>query len=116
MLRDICGDSPEYISGEAVAEAARSGDRLALELIESTARYFGISLANILELFNPEVLVIGGGLAKMGPLLMDPCMEAMRQNTHPELRDATRFELSQLWDKAGLLGAAALIWEDKEII
>lgn len=116
MLRDICGDSPEYISGEAVAKAAKSGDLVALELIENTARYFGISLANILELFNPEVLVIGGGLAKMGPLLLDPCMEAMRQNTHPELRDATRFELSQLWDEAGLLGAAALVWEDQEII
>jgi hypothetical protein len=42
-------------------------------------------------------------------------MDAMRQYTHPELRDATRFELSQLWDNAGLIGAAALVWEDQEI-
>jgi glucokinase len=114
ILCDTCGDSPEYISGEAIAKAAKNGDRLALELIENSARYFGISLANILELFNPEIVVIGGGLAKMGPTLLDPCLQTTRQNTHPELYNATRFELSQLWDKAGLMGAAALIWESQE--
>jgi glucokinase len=112
-LREICGVSPDYISGETIAQAARGGDRLALELIENAAYYFGISLANILELFNPEVIVIGGGLARMGTILMDPCFRAMRENTHPELRDATRFEMSQLWDDAGLIGAAALIWENQ---
>ena len=114
LLRDTCGASPSYISGETIAMAAKNGDRLALELIKNAARYFGISLANILELFNPEMVVIGGGLARMGTLLLEPCMEAMRQNTHPELRNATRFELSQLWDDAGMLGAAALIWENQE--
>jgi glucokinase len=114
ILRDICGESPEYISGEAIAKAASEGDRLARELIDNAARYFGISLANVLELFNPEIVVIGGGLAKMGPLLLGPCLETTRQNTHPELYNATRFELSQLWDKAGMLGAAALIWESQE--
>jgi glucokinase len=114
MLRDICGESPEYISGESIAKAASDGDNLARELIDNAARYFGISLANVLELFNPEMVVIGGGLAKMGPLLLGPCLETTRQNTHPELYNATRFELSQLWDKAGMLGAAALIWESQE--
>ena len=113
-LRDTCGASPEYISGEMIANAAQNGDRLALDLIENAARYFGISFANILEVLNPEVLVIGGGLAKMGPMLLDPCFNAMRQYTHPELREATRFELSQLWDDAGIIGAAALIWENQE--
>jgi glucokinase len=113
-LRETCGASPEYISGETIAKAAKDGDRLALELIQNAARYFGISLANILEIFNPEIVVIGGGLARIGPTLLDPCLEAMRQHTHPELRNATRFELSQLWDDAGLIGAAALIWESQE--
>ena len=113
-LRETCGASPEYISGETIAEAAKSGDRLALELIENAARYFGISLANILELFNPEIVVIGGGLARIGPTLLDPCLEAMRRHAHPELCNATRFELSQLWDDAGLIGAASLIWESQE--
>ena len=115
-LRDTCGSAPDYISGEMIANAAQNGDPLALDLIKNAARYFGISLANILELFNPEVLVIGGGLAKMGPMLLDPCFQAMRQNTHPELRNATRFELSKLWDDAGIIGAAALIWENQEKI
>jgi glucokinase len=114
ILRGVCGNSPEYISGEAIASAAKEGDQVSLELIQNAARFFGISLANILEIFNPEVVVIGGGLTQMGSLLLDPCMDAMREYTHPELRDATRFELSQLWDNAGLIGAAALVWEDKE--
>jgi glucokinase len=110
-LRETCGEAPEYVSGETIAEAARCGDHLALELIETAGRYFGMSLANIVEALNPEVIVIGGGLARIGSILLDPCFKAMRENVHPVLADVTRIVPSQLWDDAGLIGAAALVWE-----
>ena len=111
-LREVCGDSPEYISGEAIAEAARCGDGLALDLIESAGRYFGMSLAKIIEALNPEVIVIGGGLSRIGPILLDPCFQAMRENIHPVLIGVTRIVPAQLGDNAGLIGAAALVWEN----
>jgi glucokinase len=111
-LRDICGELPEYVSGETIAEAAQTGDMLARELIQTAGRYFGMSLANIIEAFNPEVIVIGGGLARIGPLLLDPCFKAMEENIHPVLSGVTRIAPSQLGDDAGLIGAAALVWEN----
>ena len=111
-LRETCGDAPEYVSGEAIAEAALCGDPLARDLIETAGRYFGMSLANIIEALNPEVIVIGGGLARIGPVLLDPCFKAMNENIHPVLRDVTRIVPSELGDDAGLIGAAALVWEN----
>jgi glucokinase len=110
-LREICGGLPEYIGGETIAEAARSGDALARELIETAGSYFGMSLANIIESLNPELIVIGGGLSRIGPLLLDPCFKAMQENIHPVLDGVTRIAFSQLGDEAGLIGAAALVWE-----
>lgn len=112
LLRETCGDSPEFISGEAIADAARCGDRLSHQLIESAGRYFGMSLANIIEALNPEVIVIGGGLARIGPTLLDPCFQAMRENIHPVLYDVTRIVPCQLGEDAGIIGAAALVWEN----
>lgn len=111
-LRDSCGSAPAYVSGEAIAEAAQSGDPLARELIQTAGKYFGMSLANIIEALNPELIVIGGGLSRIGPLLLDPCFAAMNENIHPVLRGVTRIALSQLGDEAGLIGAAALTWEN----
>lgn len=112
IIRSRCGSAPDHVSGEIIAEAARMGDRLALDLIESAGRYFGMSLANIVEALNPEVIVIGGGLARMGPLLLEPCLEAMNENIHPVLVGVTRIEMAQLGEDAGLVGAATLLWEN----
>jgi glucokinase len=112
LLRETCGEAPEYVSGETIAKAAQRGDRLALELIGTAGRYFGMSLANIVEALNPEVIVIGGGLARIGSILLDPCFKAMDENIHPVLVGVTRIVPSQLWDDAGLVGAAALVWEN----
>jgi glucokinase len=111
ILRDLCGGAPESISGETVAAAARQGDRLARELIEIAGRYFGIGLSTIVQVLNPEVIVIGGGLARIGSMLMEPCLQALRENVHPVIAESARIVYSQLWDDAGLIGAGALLWE-----
>lgn len=112
LLRETGGPAPERISAEMIAEAAREGDRLSEELIQTAGRYFGISLANIIEALNPEVIVIGGGLARIGPVLLDPCFEAMNENLHPVLVGVTRIMQAQLGEDAGLVGAATLLWEN----
>jgi glucokinase len=111
VLRETCGDAPESISGEAIAAAALLGDALARELIATALRYLGISLANIVEILNPEVIVIGGGLGRIAPSLLAPCFDALDANLQPFMRGATRVVPSELWDDAGLIGAAALVWE-----
>jgi glucokinase len=111
LLQIKYGDCPPHIPAEDIAEAARQGDAVALRLIETAGRYFGIGLSTIVEVFNPDTIVIGGGLAHIGPLLLDPCIQTLNQNIQPVLVDSARIVLSELWNDGGVLGAGALIWE-----
>lgn len=111
LLRDYCGPSPAHLSGEVVAQAAQQGDRVAREVLTTAGRYFGLGLVTVIQVLNPDRIVIGGGLARIGPLLMDPCLQALREYIHPVILEATRVVPSELWDDAGMIGAAALAWE-----
>jgi glucokinase len=111
LLQIICGDCPPHIRAEDIAEAARQGDTVALRLITTAGRYFGIGLSTVVEVLNPDTIVIGGGLTHIGPLLLDPCIQYLNQNIQPVLVNSARIVLSDLWNDAGVLGAGALIWE-----
>jgi len=114
LLRSVCGDSPDKVTAEHVADAARQGDRVALRLLEQAGRYFGIGLSTIVQVLNPDTIVIGGGLVHIGPLLLDPCIKALNENIHHVLIDSARIVQSELWNDAGVIGAGALIWEAKQ--
>ena len=111
LLRELCGPAPEQISGEAVAQAAAQGDRVAQELLATTGHYFGLALSTIVQLLNPDRIVIGGGLAHIGAPLMDPCLQALNENIHPSLIGSAEIVFSQLWEDAGMIGAADLARE-----
>lgn len=111
LLRSVCGDCPDKVSAEQIAEAARQGDQAALRLLDQAGRYFGIGLSTIVQVLNPDTIVIGGGLVHIGPLLLEPCIQALNENIHPVLVDSARIVLSELWNDAGVIGAGALVWE-----
>jgi len=111
LLRVLCGDCPDKIQAEQVAEAACQGDLVALRLLTTAGRYFGIGLSTVVQVLNPDMIVIGGGLTHIGPLLLDPCLQALNENIHPVLVNTARIVISELWDDAGVIGAGALIWE-----
>jgi len=98
------------ISGEQVAAAAAAGDRVAREVLQRAGYYFGVGLSMLVQLFNPELIVVGGGLTRIGPLLMDACMAGMRENTQPELWNSVRFAPWALGDNVGVIGAAAEVF------
>ncbi len=111
VLRDWCGPQPERVSGEMVAQAADQGDALAQKVLGIAGRYFGIGLANVVQMFNPDCIVIGGGLSHIEKWLMQPCFQALNDNIHPVLVNSARLVRSTLGEEAGMLGAAALVWE-----
>jgi glucokinase len=119
LLRELCGPAPARVAGEVVVEAADRGDRVAQEILAIAGRYFGLGLSSVVQMFNPDRIVIGGGLAHVEHWLMQPCFAALRENIHPVLLDSAEIVYSQLWEDAGMIGAAALVWErvipDKEI-
>jgi len=107
ILRDTCGDDPTSATGEMIAEAARQGDAVARDLITTAGYYAGIGLSTIVHVVNPELIVIGGGMTRIGPMFMDPCMQGLKENVHPVLFDSVRIVPWQLGDDSGVLGAAA---------
>lgn len=113
VLRDLLV-GPTPITCEDVAIAALRGDSLARELVETCGRYLGIALSTVVQLLNPEVIVLGGGLTRIGAMLLDPCARSLRENVHSVLADSCRLAPSQLGGDAGMVGAAALVWERLE--
>jgi len=110
----LCGMLPcdgRRIAAEEVAAAAAQGDRVAREVLQQAGYTFGLGLAMVVQLFNPELIVIGGGLTRVGPLLMDEVKRGLHENVQPELRDTVRLAPWQLGDNIGIIGAAAEVFE-----
>ncbi|HKJ39122.1 MAG TPA: ROK family protein [Anaerolineales bacterium] len=92
-----------------LAEAALTGDTLAISAFNQAGHYLGIAVANFLAIFDPSILVFGGGVSQVGDLLFKPFEESLRQHVfHPHYLDDLVITKAALGDDAGLLGALAL--------
>jgi len=105
----------EKITGPIVTEAARAGDKIANEVFNEIGFWLGIGINNILNIFNPEVVVIGGGMAEAGDLLLNRAREVVFDRTlHPN-QDVAEIILASLGNNAGIFGAAALVFDEVAI-
>ena len=107
-LFDLVAGEHSHVTPRKIAEAAQQGDPGAQEVISRAAGYLGIGIGNVIVTLHPEMIVLGGGVAEMGDLLVDPVREALRQRVHMVPVDDIRIELSSLGVQAGALGAVAL--------
>jgi glucokinase len=93
-----------------IAEAALKGDPLAIAAFERAGYYLGIAVANFLAIFDPSIVVFGGGVSQVGDLLFKPFEESLRKSVfHPHYLDELVITKAALGDDAGLLGALALV-------
>lgn len=113
-LCDVAPADRRRISGEQIAAAAAGGDEVARRIVSTAGYYCGVALSMIVQIINPELIVIGGGLTRIGTALLEPAMAAMREHTQPELWDSVRVEPWQLGDDLGIIGAAAKVFADAE--
>lgn len=109
-LSELLVEGRGSLDAKAVAMAARAGDKLATEVFARAGGVMGLGIVSILHLFNPEVVVLGGGVSKAGGLLFDPIHDAIGKHV---LDDAYLNELkiapAALGDDVALVGAAALV-------
>ena len=103
-------------SGQVVAQAAADGDAVAQEVLDTVGRYAGIGIAMLVQVLNPELIVLGGGLTRIGRPLTDPMMAALHENTQPELWDSIVIRPWQLGNDIGILGAAAKVFAEAEAL
>jgi predicted NBD/HSP70 family sugar kinase len=99
----------EDITLEKVIAASESGDKLAIELIENAGVNLGTRIAYLINLFNPEVVVIGGGIEKAGELLLGPIRRTVRKFAFEEPATKVRIIPSSLGEDAVALGATSLV-------
>jgi glucokinase len=95
------------IDGRAITEAALGGDRAAVEVFELVGRRLGVVLTSFANIFEPEVMVIGGGVIAAGDLLLEPARRELRERALPPMKKIP-VVAAQLGQDAGMIGAAAL--------
>jgi glucokinase len=105
-LAELTHGKMEDVTAELVAEAARRGDGLALSVINEAARYLGIGMANLVNIINPEMIIIGGGVSKMGSMLFRPARKSMKEHAFKLPARTVRVVRPRLGMDAGLMGAA----------
>ena len=93
-------------------QAAQEGDGLARRLIRETGYYLGVGLANLINIFNPELIVIGGGLSNIGNLLLEPAIKEAKRRAFKEPFQAARFARAGLGRNSGVFGAAVFSLEE----
>lgn len=102
----------ERITTKQVAEAANLGDDLSTRALDRAGTYIGRALADILHIFNPSIIVLGGGVSRSGDLLMNPIRKEMEARVmNPHYLDNLTLTTAALGDETGLLGALALARE-----
>ena len=98
------------VGPRAVGVAAANGDRTARALLERAGTALGAGLANFINIFNPEVIVLGGRVAEIGDPLLEPVRRAIANFAMPVMREGVQLVPSSLRLKTGIYGSAALVF------
>ena len=107
VLTERVGGDLTKLTARLVYDAAKDGDFMARLVVRDTARFLGIGLANLLNIFNPDTIVLAGGVTAAGPALFEPLQAELRRRAFRPAVDACRIVPGTLGDSAGVLGAIA---------
>jgi glucokinase len=108
MLHKLTGGDITLVTPKEMAAAAEAGDEAVRQAIIRAAEFLGIGVANVVTILHPDLIVLGGGVAQIGALLIDTVDATMRSRVGMFPPDDVQIKLSLLGDKAGLLGGIAL--------
>jgi glucokinase len=108
VLHRITGGSADAVTPRTMGEAAQAGDATVLSAITRAATFLGIGVANVVTMLHPDCVVLSGGVAELGDLLLGPVRQTVRERVRLFPPDDVRIEKSTVGEGAGLLGAIAL--------
>ena len=111
-IRAFSAPRDAAVTAEDVARAAHQYDESARRILATAGRYLGIGLSNIANLFDPEVIVLSGSVIKAGEPYLGPARDELYRLTAAQRRRPMRLDVTSLAGDAGIVGAAALAWEE----
>ena len=106
---DLAQGNIDAVTSPMIFEAARHGDSLAKETVLNAAYALGVAIATLLHVFNPDVVVVGGGVAEQGDVFLDPVRQTVEEFSMLNFA-GTPIKVAELGNLAGVVGAAALFW------
>lgn len=110
-LVGMVGGQLERVTARIVAQAAREGDTLAQEILNQAGFYIGVGIATLLNVLNPQAVILGGGVSRSLPLFQEAIWGAVKAHTMASIREGIQIIPTALGDDAGLFGAFALALE-----
>ncbi|MCS7273765.1 MAG: ROK family protein [Fimbriimonadales bacterium] len=111
LLYTLANGDPTQITPALVSQAAQQGDPVALAIWHEVGTYLGVAIANFINIFNPEIVAIGGQIAKAGAPLFDAIHATVRNYALPTLLEECQIVPAERLEDAGILGGAALAWQ-----
>ena len=102
------GNDAENVTGKLVIDCAREGDAVALEVFDNYIYYLCVGLVSLINTYDPEVIVLGGGVSAAGDILLDAVREKLPKMVFCKKMPYARIELATLGNDAGIIGAALL--------
>jgi N-acetylglucosamine repressor len=111
LLKALSGQELEKIEPQAIIQAAHEGDQYAINILAETGRNLGKGIAMLIQLFNPELIIIGGKMAEARQYLTTPIQQSINTYCMTQLRERTEIALSKLGQQAGILGPVATVME-----
>ena len=108
ILAEVIEENPNQNLMDNIVKSARQGDDSVREMLADRANYLGIALANMVDLYNPEMIILGGLFAQAGDYFIGPLKETVQKMSFGDLGNQVRIEVTDFGWKAGVIGAAAL--------
>jgi predicted NBD/HSP70 family sugar kinase len=113
---ELEGRNVDEIDADDLIEAALKGHSLAGEVLEEVGTYLGYGMANVVNSFNPCLLVVGGSSIRAGSYILEPAVKTMRRRALSELGERVRVVTGELGEDAGAVGAAALVLREVFVV
>ncbi len=115
LLGRLVQSNPEGLSPKMVFETARQGDEAAIKVFTLAGHQLGIGLTNLVDIISPSRLIVGGGIALAGDLLLNPAREVIQQRAFPPKNREVEVVPAALGDLSGMYGAAAMVFNDLRV-
>jgi glucokinase len=109
IMHDLCKGDFNLADAKMLGDAAQQGDALALEIFQQTGKYLGAGIVNILHSYNPEIVVLGGGVTQNWRFIAPTMHRWIENHAMRAFRENVPIVLTNLGDEIGLYGAVALV-------